>query len=231
AWDKLTVAAANTFQPSGASAAAPAGPAAAAARPAAPDPFAPRQFARSLTAVVVAPGKALTAAAPFRSCAAARLGGQPVRLAAEDQASGLALVEADGLNAPAIASPVKAGSAAVGIVARGAGPDGAQTLLTLPGEAGGGAISAPLQPGAAGAPVFAEGALSGIVTGDPSARYQIAGVVIAARHRIADAAAVERFLKAQGVSLPAASSAGSGAGLGALAARHGRSILPITCGG
>jgi peptidoglycan hydrolase-like protein with peptidoglycan-binding domain len=232
AWDRLTVAAANTFAPAGAPSATPAPAAAAGARPAAPqplDPFAPRPFARSLTALVVAPGRTLTAAAPFKTCASPRLAGQPAQLVAEDAASGLALVRAEGLNAPAVSTAVGAGFDSVAVIARGAGPDGAATLLALPGEASGSALWAPLQPGAAGAPLFGAGGLAGLVVSDPSARMQIAGVVIAARHRIADAAAIDRFMKSQGLALQAGQP--SGAGLGAIAARHGRSVVAVSCGG
>ncbi len=234
-WDKLTVAMANTFNPAGGPPiAVAAGPTAAAAgaRPAAappPNPFAPKTFPRSLTALVVAPGRALTALAAFKACPSPRLSGQPVRLIAEDAASGLALVQAEALSAPAAAFAVASAASAVSVIARGAGADGVSTLLTAPGDVGADGLSAPLQPGAAGAPVFARDGLAGIVVSDPSARYQVAGVVISARHRIADATAVMQFLRAQGVT-PAVAQ-GDSSGSGGVAQRQGRSVLAIECGG
>jgi peptidoglycan hydrolase-like protein with peptidoglycan-binding domain len=229
AWDKLTVAAANTFNPTGAPSGAPAATRAPAAPPPPPDPFAPRRFERSLTAVVVAPGRALTAAAAFKACPQPRLGGQPARLVAEDAAVGLALIQADGLSSPPLAATLKAGGEGVGILAPGAGPDGLRTLLALPGELNGSALSAPLQPGAAGAPLFGPGGLAGLVVSDPSARLQVAGVVLSARHQVADAAAIEQFLKAQGVALSA--NPAPAVGLGGLSVRHGRSVLAVACAG
>jgi peptidoglycan hydrolase-like protein with peptidoglycan-binding domain len=232
-WDRLTVAAANTFFPAGAPAPAAV---AAPARPAAPapDPVAGRTFERSLTAVVVAPGRALTAAAAFKACSQPRAGAQPVRLIGEDAASGLAMVGFES-GAPALASAIQSGGEGARILAYGAGPDGARTLLALPGDVAGASLSAPLQPGAAGAPVFGAGGLAGIVVSDPSARLQVAGVVLASRHRIADAAAVERFLKVQGVTMqagqPAAGAQPSPSGLGDITARHSRSVVTISCGG
>jgi hypothetical protein len=153
----------------------------------------------------------------------------PARLVAEDAASGLALVASDGLREPPLAVAMASASGQVAILARGQGADGARTLLALPGDAGESALSAPLQPGAAGAPVFAGGALAGIVVSDPSARLQVAGVVLASRHRIASAATVETFLKAQNVTMGAGGAAA--AGLGALSAKHGRSVAALACGG
>jgi peptidoglycan hydrolase-like protein with peptidoglycan-binding domain len=235
-WDKLTVAAANTFAPAGqgaAEAAAQGAAGAAAPRPALappPDPLAPRRFERSLTAVVVAPGRAVTASAALKACQTPRIGNQAVKLLAEDAQTGLSLVSADGLSAP----PIGVGAAApavaehVGVLAPGLLADGQRGLLALPGEISGTSLSAALQPGAAGAPVFGPRGLAGVVVSDPSARLQVAGVVLSARHRIADATAVERFLKANGVALPPVEH--KSAVLGGVAARYGRSIVAVACG-
>jgi hypothetical protein len=225
-WDRMTVAAANTFLPAGTAAAASA-PAAPATPAPPPDPLAPRTFERSLTAVVVAPGRLLTAAAAWRSCPQPRIGAQPARLIAEDAGSGLALVTVEGLASPALSAVPAKADGPVGALAMGPGPDGRRGLLALPGELAGGSLSAPLQPGAAGAPLFSAGGLAGLVVSDPAARLQMAGLVLAARHRAADAGAVEAFLKSQGVSLASGQPA---QGLGATVARHGRSIVAIVCG-
>jgi hypothetical protein len=228
-WDRLTVAAANTFAPAGRSAAAQAAPSSAAAPTA--DPLAPRTFEKGMTGIVVAPGRVLTAGA-FRSCAQPRIAGQPARLLAEDAASGLALVAADGLAAPPLSAPVGNPSGAVAVLASGSGFDGRRTILAVPGELSDAGVAAALQPGAAGAPVFGAGGLAGMVAADPPARLQVAGVVLAARHKVADGSQVERFMKAQGIAAPAVGLASGGAsvGLGRLVERHGRSVVAIACG-
>lgn len=231
-WDKLTVAAANTFLPAGQpqAAAASAAPGAASrpAAPSPPDPLAPKAFERSLTALVVAPGRALTSAAPFKACPQPRLAGQPARLVAEDQESGLALIAADNLAAPALTASLKSGGDAAVVLAIGPTSEGQRGLLALPAERAGTSLSAALQAGAAGAPVFGGGGLAGIVISDPSARLQVAGVLISGRYRLADAAAIERLLKAQNLASPAG--AESPASLGGLVGRHGRSVVGIACG-
>ncbi len=157
-WDRMTVAAANTFMPAGTAVAA--GPASPAAPAPPPDPLAPRTFERSLTAVVVAPGRALTAAGAWRSCPQPRAGAQQARLIAEDAASGLALVAVEGLAAPPLSAAPAKSDGPVGALAMGPGPDGRRALLALPGDLAGGSLSAPLQPGAAGAPLFSAAGLS-----------------------------------------------------------------------
>jgi hypothetical protein len=229
-WDRLTIVAANTYMPGGTPPVVAAAPLA--AQPPAPaDALRPRTFQRSLTAVGVAPGKALTAAAAFKACGQPRLGGQDVRLGAEDGPSGLAIVDMSG-PAAAVPPPSLSGTAdAVGILAMGQGADGVRALLALPGDLSGPWLSAPLQPGAAGAPLFNAGGLAGLVVSDPNARLQVAGVVLAARHRVADAAAIGRFLRAQGVAVAAGGGETGRVGLGDIASRHGRSVVAITCGG
>jgi hypothetical protein len=235
-WDKMTVAAANTYLPAGlAAAAANRGPTAPPQppRPPAAEPLAPRAFQPALTAVIVAPGRALTAMAPLKACAQPRVGGVSARLVAEDAGSGLALIAVEGSTAPAIAASLATATttgADVGVIAFGAGTDGTRTLLALPGNLAGASLSAPLQPGAAGAPLFGASGLSGIVISDPSARFQVAGVVLSARHGVAAGAAVERFLKGQGITLAAGVAPGTADTLGSMVARHGRSVVGLTCG-
>jgi peptidoglycan hydrolase-like protein with peptidoglycan-binding domain len=235
AWDKLTVAAANTFAPEGQAAAAaqPARAATAAVAAPPPNPFAPRTFERSLTGVTVGAGRVLTASAAFRACAQPRVAGQPASLVAEDASSGLVLVQANVLSAPSLSAAGAAASVngSVTVLMRGQTPDGARGLMALPGEAEGKILSAPLQPGAAGAPAFGpDGRLAGIVTSDPSARLQVAGVVLSARHQMAGAEAVAQFLKIHGVVSAAPGAVPAPSGLGGIAARHGASVVAISCG-
>jgi hypothetical protein len=171
--------------------------------------------------------------APLKACAQPRVGGVSARLVAEDAGSGLALIAVEGSTAPAIAASLATATttgADVGVIAFGAGTDGTRTLLALPGNLAGASLSAPLQPGAAGAPLFGASGLSGIVISDPSARFQVAGVVLSARHGVAAGAAVERFLKGQGITLAAGVAPGTADTLGSMVARHGRSVVGLTCG-
>jgi hypothetical protein len=232
-WDKMTVAAANSYLPSGQASAvagtAAAGQTARSVQPPPPDPLAPRAFAPSLTTVIVAPGRGLTAAAAFKACAQPRAGAQAARLVAEDGPSGLALIAFDAQGAPPLSAALQAAGDGAAIIAFGPGPDSARTLLALRGELAGSALSAPLQPGAAGAPVFSGGGLAGIVISDPSARLQVAGVVLQGRHRVADVTAIDRFLAAQGI-MAGTAAAPISSRLGSLVARHGRSVIGVTCG-
>jgi peptidoglycan hydrolase-like protein with peptidoglycan-binding domain len=211
-WDKLTVAIANSFDPTpgappaaGRPVVAAAGTAVAAATAAAGQATAPtRAPERSLTGLAVAPGRVLTAAGALRTCAGPRVGATAARTLAADEASGLALLAVEGLQAPAIGLSTGAAPADPVALAHGARPNGGRGLMAVPVEGldpATGRFRAAIQPGAAGAPVFGRaGGFAGLVTSDPSARFQVAGVVLAAAHRMAPAGAVSAFLAAQGVT-------------------------------
>jgi hypothetical protein len=239
-WDRLTVAIANSFEPTpgAAVAAAPtsARPSPASGTPSTGQPLPPgagtvttpptaSPVERTLSGLVVATGRVLTAAAALKTCAAPRVGGQPARIDATDEPAGLALLTVEGLRAPAFA-PAGGDAAEPVVLARGLRPAGGRGLMAVPAEEidpATGRFRAAIQPGAAGAPLFGrDGSFAGLVTSDPSARFRVAGVVLAASHRLAMPAAVAAFLSARGIA------PGSGAA-GGLAARM-PSAVEIACG-
>ncbi len=221
--DKLTIAVANSYDafpaPATATAAArpglgnvaaaaagiAAGAAAGAAATATPtQPAAPRE--RLATGLLLEGGQILTASAGVRECRTLTAGPrrQPARVVASDEASGLALLRADGLPRAQVMTAATAPKAeealtAIGLSWSGGQPAGvfAEAIAT-----GNGRIAAPLQPGGAGAALFdGAGALAGLVTDDPGARRQIAGVAPAARYRMADAEKIAAFLQQHNASL------------------------------
>jgi Putative peptidoglycan binding domain len=234
-YDRMAVAMANTFEPFPATtgASAPAGPrpvVAAAPSPAPAPATAPAPpVERLLTGVAVAPTILLTSTSAVRACRSLTAVGArrlPGRVMATDEAAGLALVMVENL----AASPVPAGTAVVGALtglsASWSGRTPALVFTEL--EAGDGArVSGALQVGGAGAGVFnAEGALVGVVSDDPAARRQVAGVVPLARYAFAGPQAISAFLAAQKIpAVTAASLAGP-----AIAARRA-SVVPLVCGG
>ena len=195
--DRLVIAVANAFDPFPAAPPAetrPAGPTPAAGPPAIPAPVAPG------TGLSVAPGRVLTASAALEGCSP-RVGTAAARVLATDPA-GLALLEAPGAPAPVL-PPVRTEPAAAeaGLIALAAGPDG---VSAAPGEGVAGGVIAPLQPGAAGAPVLDRaGRLAGLVARYPSAPRLVAGVVPPARVPTVPAAAVSAFLAGQGIAAAA----------------------------
>ena len=230
--DRLVIAAANSFVPfpdaptdgSGEGAQRPA-PQTGARPPAQPSPppaepslqsalpILPRAGAPpTATGLVVAQGRVLTAAAALGGCAP-RIGAAAARVLASDPAHGLALIEAPGLPTPALPMPratqVGADEALTVVAAS------AEGRVVAPGTAQGAGVVAPLQPGAAGAPVLDRaGALAGIVARYPDAPRLVAGVAPPARFPILPGDAVAGFLRRNGIAVPGGageSSAGAAA--------------------
>ncbi len=232
--DKLTIAVANSYDafPTAAPATQPQRPAqppgvAGTVPPA--QPTGPRE--RLATGLLLDGGAILTAASAFRECKSLVAGPrrQPVRVAASDAASGLVLLKGEGLpRAQGLASapPAKEGAA---LTAIGFGWSGTQpaALFAEAIPSGGGRVAAPLQPGGAGSALFdASGSLAGLVTDDPGARRQVAGVAPAARYRFADSVAIAAFLQQNGVALGREAQPVSG---GVAAARRD-AVVPLVCG-
>ncbi|SFL23287.1 serine protease [Methylobacterium pseudosasicola] len=191
---RLVIAMANAFEPFPAAVAKPAAdvPPVAAAAPPVPIP------AGSGTGLVIAPGRVLTASAVLEGCAALRIGQAPARVLATDP-SGLALLESAGMPAPAqLAVRVDPLAADEGLIALAPGPDG---VLAAPANPVPDGVIAPLQPGAAGAPVLDRlGRLVGLVARYPMAPRRVAGIVPPARLALVPARAVAAFLAGQGVA-------------------------------
>jgi hypothetical protein len=203
--DRLVIAVANAFDPFPAGAAPAAAPAAGPATvPAAL--AAPRVAATGLT---VAPGRVLTASSALEGCAEPRVGGTAARVLATDP-SGLALLEVTGGPAPALPPPRAEPTApGEGLIAVAAGADG---VSVAPGGAGAGSLTAPLQPGAAGAPVLdRSGRLAGLVARYPAAPRLVAGVAPPTSVPLVPAAAVSAFLAGRGVGAGTLGATGPGA--------------------
>ncbi|WP_431311037.1 serine protease [Methylobacterium nigriterrae] len=224
--DRLVIAIANSFVPfpgpgAGAAAAPPAG--------AAPPPVA-APTGPAATGLAVGPGRILTAAAALEACAALRIEGAAARILKADPGRGLALLEA---SAPATAAPPspRADPVAEGeaLVAVAAGPGGVSVAPGSGAPAGG--VFAPLQPGAAGAPVLdRSGALAGLVARFPAAPRLIAGVMPPASHALVPGTAVAAFLSENGIKA-GPPRPGAPASLGAVAAPLAGAVVGIQCGG
>ncbi|WP_298954557.1 peptidoglycan-binding protein [uncultured Methylobacterium sp.] len=225
--DRLMIAVANSFVPFPAEAppvAAAATVAPAPARPAAPPPPAPEPAGAVTTGLVVAPGRIVTVGA----CPAPQVAGAPARLVRQDPAGGLALIEA-GVTAtgPLVAAPgLPDPDAALVVVA--AGREGGPAVA--PGLAGpGGSVAAPLQPGAAGAPVLdRSGRLLGLVARLPARPRLIAGVMPPTSHAVIGLDALRAFL-GRDATLPPAGEAAPRT-TGAIAAAIAGRVVAVRCG-
>ncbi|MCO5089674.1 peptidoglycan-binding protein [Bosea sp. (in: a-proteobacteria)] len=225
--DKLVIAIAASFEPFPGAAAPPAvaGPAPAA-----------RGNERHGVALALDERTALAASASLDGCRSLRVGDRVAKLRLKDDASGLALVDLEGVGAakpPGLRAEAPAAGEALVLVAYGADAGG-RVALALPGEgAPAGAkpgLRAPLQPGQAGAPAFdRQGRLVGIVTESPSDKLLIAGVAPQRGYGLADAAAIRALTGKAGVSLPPAAG-GPELSTGAVVERVSGAVRPVLCG-
>lgn len=252
AMDRVTIAIANSFVPfAGKPGAIPAGTASSGGQTGSgvqtgPGAHAARQAGGAAasplvgTALLIAPGRALTATAALRGCKDIRLGEAPATVAASDRQSGLSLVSAAGVN-PANAGPVTLAPAGDGqaggslvLAAWTADPAGKPQLAVIPGqlaEAGkAGGVNAALQPGGAGALALDRaGAIAGVVSSLAPAPV-VAGVTLAAGHALANVDSVRRLLADAGVTPQTAQPAGgTPEGAGAIVARWRARLAPVSC--
>lgn len=221
--DRLVIAIANSFEPF------PSGP----TPP--PAPPAPRPSERFGVGLFVSSGLVLTSAGVVEPCKGLRVAGKPARLRLKDEASGLAVLESAG-------SPLSAGlrgealAEGEAVVLLGyAETAGQRAAVALPGLARrigvASSVSAPLQPGQSGAPLFdRQGRLAGLVTANPSDRYLVAGVAPQSSHRIAEGAALQSVLAKAGAVLPAAAAGTPELSTGAIAAAGAPATALIACG-
>lgn len=226
--DKLVIAIAASFEPF------PSGPAPA-ATPAIAAPLQPPRPAneRYGVAVAISDRLALTAPAVLSGCRSLRVAGRPAKARADLATDGLAVVEIDGAKlvaVPAARSDATSLGESVVLLAYGddAGKRMAQALTGAMVAAGDRpAVSAPLQPGQAGSPVFdRQGRLLGLVTADPSDKMLVAGIAPARSHAMAR---VDAVVAKAGVT-PIAGEAGAALSTGALVEKRGGSVLPVVCG-
>ncbi|SEP44922.1 Peptidoglycan-binding (PGRP) domain of peptidoglycan hydrolases-containing protein [Methylobacterium sp. ap11] len=227
--DRLVIAIANSFVPfPGEAAPPPPRPMAATAQdpgakgPAPAAPAAPGSVAA--TGIVVGPRR-VVAVLPA-ACSAPRIAGEPARILRRDEAAGLVLLEG---HAPASAALVLAAAPprpeeAVVVVAAGAeGP----TVTT--GEIAAGGVLAPLQPGAAGAPILDRaGRLLGLVARLPAQPRLVAGIVPPLTHPLVGTAALKALLGAEAPASPAGDAKPLTAG--AIAGRVAGAVVALRCG-
>ena len=232
--DHLVIAIANSFVPfpdapaeapriaAAPPALTPALPPAAAPPPAA---MAPQVIG---TGLVVAPGRVLTAASVAEGCPSLRAGAAPAKVLRSDR--GLALLEAAGLPGPKL--PGLHGASAsedrVVVAADGAGASVAPGAMPATGS-GEARVTAPLQPGSAGAPVLDRaGGLAGLVARYPAAPRLVAGVVPPASFPVIPGAVIAAFLAEGGIALKP-STAGEGSA-GVAASAVGGAVIGLGCG-
>jgi peptidoglycan hydrolase-like protein with peptidoglycan-binding domain len=221
ALDRIAIAIANSFEPFPESAGAPAASAAAlAASSPAPAPLVPQPAA---TALVVAPGKALTAL-KADDCPHPTVAGKPVRIERADAATGLAILIGDFASngdAPRLGAPTQ------DLVVLGfAGPRVAASPASLTGGEARPVVTAAVDKGASGGPVFdRSGALVGLVAPIAGEPKRVAGLALAAPHALIAPDALRAFL---GASEPASEQAAS-LSAGDIAARERKALVAVFC--
>lgn len=221
--DRLVIAVANSFVPFPETGAAT--PEASVAKPR-PPVLASAPAAPAGTGLVVAAGRVLTVSSVLEGCAAPVIRDKPAKLLKTDPASGLALLDVPGLPSAQLPAPRAAGIASGdALVAVSADASG---LAVAPGSGSAtGGMFAPLQPGAAGAPVLdRSGALTGLVARFPASPRLVAGVMPPMSHAVVPATAIAAFLARDAAGAPA--QAGD-ASLGTVAARVSGGVVAITC--
>ncbi|MFE1597922.1 peptidoglycan-binding protein [Methylobacterium sp. ID0610] len=220
--DRLVIAVANSFVPFPIE--APAVAAAPAPRPAPAASAAP--LAPLATGLAVGPKRLVTAAAALGACPAPLVGGAPARVVRQE--AGLALLETDRVlrPVPLMAAPAVP-AAGEDVVVLGAGREGGPSVA--PGAMGAGGVLAPLQPGAAGAPVLDRaGRLVGLVAQWPAQPRLVAGVMPPMTHPLAGIAALRGLLGAEGSAL-AASAEAAPKSTGAIAASVAGAVVAVQC--
>ena len=217
--DRIALAVANSFEPfpTGGEAAPNAAPNTSAAPPVPAPPPGP-----AATALVVAPGKALTALKPD-DCPAPNIGGKSARFERTDP-TGLAILAGDFAGK---AEPPSLGAVSPDLVVLSAsGERVAADTATLVSEAPPIAIAS-LEKSASGAPAFdRSGALAGLIAPIADEPKRVAGVALAAPHAIIEPQAIGAFLGG-GELTPGPSPPLSA---GAIAEREKGSLLAVYCG-
>jgi hypothetical protein len=211
-----------------------AGSAAALAALAAAQPVRPKE--RLGVGLIVAPGLVLTARANIADCKALKAGTREARLRSSGgDGSGLVLLDVAGqaMSAPpSLAQAFPMPDAPLVVMAFGETGGPARNAVALPGQVANGAglaISAPLQPGGAGAVAYdRQGHIVGIALANPAERYLVAGVVPQRSHALAGRGQIESALKGAGITLAAAGEVPP-MSTGAVAALAKPQIITLAC--
>ncbi len=217
--DRVALAVANSFEPFPVRGQTTA----AGVQPAAPSPAPPAPAPPSATALVVGPGRALTAL-KADDCPSPSVGGQPARFERTDAATGLALLAGD---FGAKGEPPRLGALGPDLVVLGYdGPHLTANAASLAGDAERPVIVASLERSGSGGPAFdRRGGLAGLVAPIAAAPQRVAGVAIATPHALVGPEALSAFLGA-GEPAPAAAAPLSA---GAIAAREKDALIAVFC--
>jgi hypothetical protein len=177
----------------------------------------------SATALLIGSGQALTALTPA-DCPNASIGGKPVRFERTDAATGLAILTGD---FAAKGEPPRLGALKPDLVVLSAAGDGVATnSASLTGEAAKPLVVASLEKGASGGPAFdREGGLAGLVAPIADEPKRIAGVALAAPHRLIVADAIGAFLGGGELTPEPATPLSAGA----IAAREKEAVVAVNC--
>ena len=223
--NRVAIAVANSFEPFPELAAAPAAIAAvSAAAPPAPSSGPPAAVPEpAATALVIAPGKALTAL-KASDCPNPTVAGKPVRIERADPATGLTMLAGDFAwngEAPRLGAPaqdlVVLGFAGERLAASSASVAGGETRPV---------VIAAVDKSTSGGPVFdRRGALVGLVAPIADEPRRVAGVALAAPHTLIAPEAVRAFL---GGGEPASESAAP-LSSGDIAARERHVLVAVFC--
>jgi hypothetical protein len=221
--DKVAIAVANAFEafPPSAPAQGPA-----ATVPAPPSSVAPPAPRPAATALIVAPGRALTAL-KAGDCPNPSVGGKPARFERADAATGLAILTGDFGDG---SEPPRLGALRGDLVALSvAGDRLAASSASLAGDATRPVVVvAALEKSASGGPLFdREGALAGLVAPIAHEPKRVAGVALAAPHGVIEPQAIGAFLGG-GELVPV--SARTQMTAGAIAAREEHAVVGVMCG-
>ena len=220
--DRIAIAIANSFEPFPESAGAPVANAAAPSAPN-PAPAPPAVPQPAATALVVAPGKALTAL-KAEDCPHPTVAGKPVRIERADAATGLVMLAGDFASnggAPQLGSPAQ------DLVILGfSGPRVAASSASFTGGDARPVVTAAVDKGASGGPVFdRRGALVGLVAPIAGEPKRVGSVALASPHRLIPPDALRAFL---GAGEPDSEGAAS-LSAGDIAARERKALVPVFC--
>jgi peptidoglycan hydrolase-like protein with peptidoglycan-binding domain len=225
ALDRIAIAIANSFEPFPEAAAAPGASAATnpttpPASSAAPPPTVPQPAA---TALVVAPGKALTAL-KADDCPHPTVAGKPVRIERADAATGLVILAGDFAangGAPQLGSPAQ------DLVILGfSGPRVAASSASFTGGEARPIVTAAVDKGASGGPVFdRRGALVSLVAPIAGEPRRVGSVALASPHPLIAPDALRAFLGAGEPALEGAASLSAGD----IAARERKALVAVFC--
>jgi hypothetical protein len=223
--NRIAIAVANSFdpfpEPAGTPTASAAGNAAATLEPApAPPSAAPEPAA---TALVIAPGKALTAL-KADNCANPSVAGKPVRIERADAATGLTMLSGD------FASDGEAprlGALREDLVVLGfAGARVTASSASFTGSEAAPVVTAAVDKGASGGPVFDRtGALVGLVAPIAGEPRRVGGVALASPHRLIAPESLHAFLGAG----ESAAEQGASLSAGDIAAREKTALVAVFC--